>query len=115
MSRRNRTHKRPAPPNHNVKGSHIMATSRIAKRKPEPAAHISPGTQSLCLDALEEKFNDIVCVALGALAHQETRSDEYKDEVTCSLLRIIQEQAKDSTKFRNELRTMLETLPKEVS
>ncbi len=63
------------------------------------------------LNGLDEQFNNVVCIVLGALAYQETRRN--KDEVTCSLLRIVQEQANDSVKFGNELRKMLETLPQE--
>jgi hypothetical protein len=67
------------------------------------------------LDGLDEQFNNVVCIVLGALAYQETRADDHKDEVVCSLLRIIQGQADDSVKFGNELRKMLATLPKEAN
>lgn len=85
--------------------------------------HSDPGTRPKFsrdlalhwLGALDEQFNNVVCIVLGALAYQETRADDYKDEVTCSLLRIIQEQANDSVKFGNELRKILATLPKEAN
>jgi hypothetical protein len=64
------------------------------------------------LNAIDEQFNDIASVAIGGLAYQETRFEECKDPVTRSLLRVIQQQTDDSTQASNELRKMLETLPK---
>jgi hypothetical protein len=65
------------------------------------------------LNGLEEQFNDIASVAISGLAYQKTRYEDCKDPVMCSLLRVIQEQTDSSVKVSNELRTMLETLPKE--
>jgi hypothetical protein len=67
------------------------------------------------LDGLEEQFNDIASLAISGRAYQETRADGHKDPVMLSLLRVIQEQTDGSVRAGDELRTMLETLPKEAS
>jgi hypothetical protein len=96
----------------------MAATKRSTKTNLKPqerSPQLSRGTALFWLDGIDEKFNDIASLAIGGLAYQETRIEEYKDPVVCSLLRVIQSQADDSTHASNELRTRLETLPKDPS
>ena len=91
------------------------ASSRSAAAAPAVRPKFSPGMALVWLDGLDEQFNGIASVAISGRAYQETRADGCEDPVMLSLLRVIQQQADESTNVSNELRKMLETLPAEVS
>jgi hypothetical protein len=94
----------------------VKASSRVAASPDAPNARpkFSRGMALFWLNDLDEQFNDIASVAISGLAYQKTRADDYKDPVTISLLRVIQEQTDSSVNVTNELRKMLEALPAEV-
>lgn len=64
------------------------------------------------LDGIDEQLSNVASLAIGGRSYQETRVEE--DPVMISFMRVIQQQADDSVQIRNELRTMLEKLPKDV-
>jgi hypothetical protein len=95
----------------------VKATSRAAAPPEVPGARpkFSRHMALYYLDDLAEQFNDIASVAISGLAYQKTRAEDYKDPVSISLLRVIQEQTDGSVNVSEELRKMLEALPTEVS
>jgi hypothetical protein len=95
----------------------MAVTKRSTKTnlKPQGAPQLSREMALVWLDSLDEQFNNIASVAISGLAYQETRIEECKDPVVCSLLRVIQAQADDSTQISGELRTLLERLPEYLS
>ena len=67
------------------------------------------------LDGIDEQFSNVASLAITGLAYQATRIEEGKDIVMRNLLQVIQQQADDSVLAGNELRKMLEALPKEAN
>ena len=66
------------------------------------------------LEHINEQHERIVSIALAGIAYEESLIDEARSPVIENLFGVIRDTT-DELRAINELRTMLETLPKEVA